>query len=258
MSALPISCIIPSRDRASMVGDAIASALAQSQPELEVIVVDDGSRDESGGVFEQFAGRIKLLRTGGDGVAAARNLALRHARGEYVAFLDSDDLWHPEKIATQWQFMRAHPELALTFTDYTLSERTADGRGWRVFKTRYYEGETTLGRLLERNFVGTLTVMARRDALTALGGFDTSLWLGSDYHLWLRVRRQHEIARIPEVLADYRWHAQSLTQGSVRRGRLAHRDVLLHVQRTEPELFRTAGVEPASLLRRSEERVAAT
>lgn len=233
-----------------MVGDAVQSALDQTLSGIEIIVVDDGSLDDSVQRLEGFSDAIRLLRTDGRGVAAARNLALAHARGTYVAFLDSDDRWRPEKLASQLRWMEQRPELALTFTDYTVSER-AGATSWRVTAVRRHEGELTLRRLLERNFIGTLTVMARRTVLVALGGFDETLERGSDYHMWLRLVRRHPIDRVPKVLADYRWHQDSLTGASLRQNRLNHHDVIDRLKRTDAALFRDSAVDPEALLQRS-------
>jgi glycosyltransferase involved in cell wall biosynthesis len=249
-----VTCILPTRDRAALVAEAIASALAQTHP-VEVIVVDDGSRDDTPAVLARFGTRIRRLQTAGEGVAAARNAALVAARGTFVAFLDSDDLWRPEKTARQLAVMRARPELALTFCDYTLSEPDGAG-GFRPRATRRFTGEPSLARLLERNFIGTLTVMARREVLLAAGGFTTALPRGSDYDLWVRVRRRHPIARVPEVLADYRWHAASLTGASRRRNTQNYVDVIERLAACDPELFAEAGATPAALLRAARRRLA--
>ncbi|HSP71769.1 MAG TPA: glycosyltransferase [Gaiellaceae bacterium] len=253
--SIAVSCVVPTRDRAALVGEAIASALGQGdEVALEVIVVDDGSRDDTAAVLARFGRDIRVIRTAGLGVAAARNAGLAAARGAFVAFLDSDDRWYAHKLALQLERMRREPALALAFTDYTLSER--DGAGWKVVATRRHQGELTLTRLLERNFVGTLTVLARREMLTALGGFEPSLMRGSDYDLWLRVRRRHAIARVPEVLADYRWHAASLTGASRVRNRQNHIDVIERLAAVDPGMFQACGADAAEILARARERLA--
>lgn len=250
-----MSCIIPTRNRAGLVGDAIASALGQSYKSLEVIVVDDGSTDGTSSVLARFGHHIRVLRTAGIGVAAARNLGLAAARGRYVAFLDSDDLWHTDKLALQLDFMRRRPDLGLSFTDYMVSERAGDG-SWRIVSTRRYHGESSLRRLVARNFIGALTVMARRDVITSTGAFDVSLERGSDYHLWLRIARRHPFARLPFVLADYRWHNDSLTGGSRKRGLESYADVISRLAASDPGLFALIEIDPNALLANAEQRFA--
>jgi glycosyltransferase involved in cell wall biosynthesis len=251
-----VSCIIPTRNRASLVGDAIASALGQSCDAIEVIVIDDGSNDGTSSVLARFGHRIRRLQTAGVGVAGARNVGLTAARGSYVAFLDSDDIWHPDKMALQLDFMHRRPDLGFSFTDYTLSERAGDG-SWRIVSTRRYEGEPSLRSLVEHNFVGTLTVMVRRDVLDAAGGFDVSLERGSDYDLWLRIASRHSFARVPFVLADYRWHKDSLTGGTQKRGLESYVDVISRLAASHPGLFALIETDPNALLADAERRFAA-
>ena len=250
---MTVTCILPTRDRAALVGDAIASALAQTHP-VEVIVVDDGSNDATSAVLDRYGSAIRRLRTAGEGVAAARNAALAVARGTFIAFLDDDDVWSAEKTARQLAVMSERPELALTFCDYTLSDPDGAG-GFRPRTTRRFEGDPSLARLLESNFIGTLTVMARRDVLLAVGGFAAALRRGSDYDLWLRVRRRHAIARVPAVLADYRWHRDSLTGASRRLNTQNYVDVIERLAVEDPGFFVEAGAAPAALVAAARRRM---
>jgi glycosyltransferase involved in cell wall biosynthesis len=242
-----VSCIIPTRDRAGWVGEAIDSALAQSHDALEIVVVDDGSVDSTLSVLSRYSDRIRVLRTTGVGVAGARNAGLDVARGAYVAFLDSDDVWRPEKLALQVPLMRERAGVGLSFTDYTRSTRAADGT-WQVLDTRRYEGEVSFVRLLERNFTGTLTIMVRREVFDDVGRFDTSLERGSDYDMWLRIGRRHALARVPHVLADYRWHADGLIGASRLRDLEAYCSVIERLAARDPRLFEQTGTNKDSLI----------
>ena len=249
-----VSCVIPTRDRAGWLGEAIESALAQTYAASEVIVVDDGSTDSTPSVLARYAGRVRVLHTGGVGVAAARNAAVSQAYGTYVAFLDSDDVWQPEKLALQASVMHNRADVVFSFTDYTRSTRAADG-AWQVVETRRYAGEVSFVRLLKRNFIGTLTVMARRDVLHDLGGFDTSLERGSDYDLWLRIARRHAIARVPHVLADYRWHEQGLTGASRLRDLESYCRVIERLAAQDPALFEQIGADKNALITAARHRM---
>src|SRR2546430_1228645 len=111
-----VSVILPVYNREKSVARAVESVLAQTYRPLELIVVDDGSTDGTRGVLEQFGGRIALLRQPNAGAYSARNLGLRHARGELVAFIDSDDIWLPHRLSAQVPLMR-RPDVGLVFGD---------------------------------------------------------------------------------------------------------------------------------------------
>jgi hypothetical protein len=151
--------------------------------------------------------------------------------------------------------MRARADVGLSFTDYTKSTRSADG-AWQVMATRRYEGEVSFPRLLERNFTGTLTVMVRREVLHQVGTFDTSLERGSDYDLWLRIARRWALARVPHVLADYRWHAESLTGGLRQRDLEAYCRVIERFAARDPALFEQVGADKDALIAAARQRMA--
>ncbi len=253
MSRVEVSCIIPTRDRAEWVGAAVESALSQTFNSVEVLVVDDGSRDETKSLLASFGSRIRVLETPGKGVAFARNLALSEAHGRYVAFLDADDWWHPEKIARQVDLFEKFPELGLCFTDYSISRRSKTG-AWQVAKTSSHGGDHNLQRLLKRNVIGTLTVMIPRKIITTAGGFNPQLTRGSDYELWLRIAARYPLRRISGVLADYRVHARSLTGTSSWRDSQTYLEVISLLGKQQPGLFTQAQLDPESLVAAGKER----
>lgn len=197
-----VSIVIPAYNRADTIARAIESVLAQDYPRLEVIVVDDGSTDATQGVVGGFADpRIRLARQANAGVSAARNRGIAEARGELVAFLDSDDEWLPGKVSAQVAlFQRASPRLGLVYTGF--SSVAADGsatmhqarhRGW-IYRD-----------LLARNVVTGCgsTSMFRRAALELVGGFDPSMPANEDYDLVLRAARFFEADCVAAPLARY-------------------------------------------------------
>ena len=125
MAARPgLSVIIPTYNRAALAPEAVASVLAQTWRDFEVLVVDDASTDGTAAALAAFGSRIRLLRHAFRlGVAAARNLGICAARGQWLAFLDSDDLWRPEKLARQMAYLTAHPKLVLCQTEETWERR---------------------------------------------------------------------------------------------------------------------------------------
>ncbi|MEO6966001.1 MAG: glycosyltransferase family 2 protein [Acidobacteriaceae bacterium] len=128
-----VSVVIPSYNYAALLREALNSVLAQTYKDIQVIVVDDGSTDDTSNVLNEFTGRVQAIRLGRSGISAARNCGIDVAHGEFIAFLDSDDLWSPEKIEKHLNFAMAHPETVVTYTD--ASQFSSEG----VTKTSFVE-----------------------------------------------------------------------------------------------------------------------
>ena len=216
-----VSVIMPAYNASPYIGEAIRSVIDQDYPNIELIVVDDGSVDGSAEVAESFGSRVKVIRQANAGVAAARNRGLAAARGELIAFLDADDLWLPGKLSAQVAYLSQHPETAVVYGVFTRwhakpdgsfdpppvpvvqnpqSPIVADHSGWI-----YTE-------LLLGSIVHVITAMIRRDVADRLGGFDESLPTGEDYDFWLRMSRQFRAVKLNRVLAYYRIHSTSITK----------------------------------------------
>ncbi|MCL4503557.1 MAG: glycosyltransferase [Deltaproteobacteria bacterium] len=211
MSAqIPVSVIIPTYNRAALVQEAVASVLAQSFRDFELIVVDDGSTDGTPEVLSPYASRLRFLRRENQsGVSAARNTGIAAARGEWLAFLDSDDLWLPEKLARQMAYLEEHPDLLICQT-----EETWVRRGIRVNQPQTHRkiGGQIFYQSLERCMVSPSAVMLHRRLLAQHGGFDEELPAAEDYDLWLRLGWRYEIGLVPEPLIIKRGgHADQLS-----------------------------------------------
>jgi glycosyltransferase involved in cell wall biosynthesis len=206
-----VSAVIPVYNRAEKVLAAIASALDQSWEKLEVIVVDDGSTDGTAeSVRSRFGGRVRLLPLPRNrGVSYARNRGIELSRGEFVAFLDSDDLWHPEKTARQLEFMFRHPDLLLSQTDEIWIRH-----GRRVNPCRHHlkpAGEI-FSACLARCVVTPSAVMMRRVFFARVGLFDEGLVACEDYDLWLRTACRFPVGLLPEkLLTRYGGHSDQLS-----------------------------------------------
>lgn len=216
-SARPaVTVVIPTFNRASIVGRAIRSVLGQTCQDWELIVVDDGSTDGTEPVVTGLSdNRIKYLRHDRKrGGGAARNTGLRYARGDYVAFLDSDDEWLPEKLQKELEvFRNSDPTVGLVYTSKIMLDergrvlgiRTAAKSGW-VYDT-----------LLDGNFIGSCSrVTAKKQALERVAGFDETLVSHQDWDLWLRVAKASKIACVPCCLVRRHMGSDQIT-GSVRR-----------------------------------------
>ncbi len=206
-----VSVIIPTYNRAGLVPEAVASVLAQSYRDFELLVVDDGSRDETPQALAPFRGEIKVLRhPRRRGVSAARNRGIAAARGEWLAFLDSDDLWRPEKLAAQMAWLKANPGFHLCQTGEIWIRH-----GVRVNPPASHvkAGGWIFFRALRRCLVSPSAVVLSRRLLEAHGGFDEGLPAAEDYDLWLRLSWRYEVGLVPEPLVVKRGgHADQLSR----------------------------------------------
>ena len=204
-----VTVVIPTYNRGPMVREAIESVLGQTYPSFELIVVDDGSTDDTMAQLGKYRSRLRLFSQARKGVSAARNVGAGQARGSLLAFLDSDDLWRPTKLAFQADFMELHPEIAVCQTDEIWIRN-----GVRVNPRAIHrkpEGDIFLPSL-DLCLVSPSAVMMRRDLFMALGGFDEALPVCEDYDLWLRIAIDHQVALIPEPLVIKRGgHADQLS-----------------------------------------------
>ena len=225
MSAKPcVSVIIPTYNRAALVAEAVASVLAQTWRDFEVLVVDDGSTDDTAAALAPFAGQVTVLRRPSRGGVSA-------ARGQWLAFLDSDDLWLPEKLSRQWAFLDAPPGLRLCQT-----EETWVRRGVRVNQPRTHRkiGGRIFYQSLERCLVSPSAVLLHRRLIEEHGGFDENLPAAEDYDLWLRLSWRYEVGLVPEPLIIKRsGHADQL---SAQWGLDRHRIRALVKLVAEPDL----------------------
>jgi len=204
-----VSVIIVARNREHLIGDAIRSALDQTFPDIEVIVVDDGSTDGTFDVARSFDG-VRAYRIEPTGIAWARNFAAQRASGNWLAILDSDDRWLPNKIEVQLKALK-ESELAFSATDAFLVDESGRRVGRLSERQRPYDGHV-FSHLVRSNFICTPTVMIDRQLFWQAGGFDPRMVSAEDYHLWLRTARTYPLLYIPEPLTEYRDHPQGRMQ----------------------------------------------
>lgn len=193
----PVSVIIPTHNRAGFLAQAIDSVLAQTYTNFELIVVDDGSTDETPSLLAAYGKALVSLRQENRGPAAARNAGIRAARHSLLAFLDSDDQFVKNKLALQVAAMEAQPELLISHTQETWFR---NGRHLNQKKRHAKEGGDIFARSLELCVVGMSTVMARRELFDRIGLFNESFPCCEDYELWLRVSCRHPFLLVDEPL----------------------------------------------------------
>jgi glycosyltransferase involved in cell wall biosynthesis len=200
-----ISVILPVWNRAREVGNAIDSALAQTMPPLEVIVIDDGSTDATPEVLARYGERIIVIRQSNQGVAAARNSGIAIARGELLAFLDSDDVWLPRKLELQAALFDADPALGLVHCGVDF-----EGMGVAVDGMEGAVSEEML-RLARRVIVSqSSSVMVPRRVAAEMGGFDARMRASEDWDFCYRVAVRYRVGFVPEVLVRHARHPSGL------------------------------------------------
>ena len=195
-----VAVIIPCYNAAPYVGRALNSVFAQTYRDYCVYAIDDGSSDDTAAVLHSYRDQIISLRQEHSGQAAARNHGIRHSDSPYIAFLDADDEWLPEKLERQVMMLRGAPRVGMVYSDCFTSGNRRDS-GSRFARV----GTPTGGRVFEQFLkvcgVYTPTVMVRRECLRDVGLFDETLTVSEDYNLWLRIAARCEIEVMPEVLA---------------------------------------------------------
>lgn len=204
-----VSVVIPVFNGAAFLAEAIGSVLNQTYTELECIVVDDGSTDNTAAIVKGFGNKIRYIRKANGGVASARNLGVTAANGEYLAFLDADDIWLPEKLSRQVELLRARPDLGLVYTGLYL-----------VDENFHHIGEMTPpdGRVALRNslllelpvMTISMTAALPTKVFHAVCGFDERLTTSADTDFGCRVASKYPVERISEPLALYRQHGEQM------------------------------------------------
>lgn len=245
-----VSVILPAYNREAYIAGAIESVLNQTVSNWELIVVDDGSTDGTLDSVRPYTvrhpGKVKVISQRNSGVAVARNTGIRHSRGTHVAFIDSDDTWHPRKLERQIAVSRRNPHLAFLYTGYQIVD--SSGRPQRTVRPdRRFQGD--ISRLLwtEENEILGPTLLVSRDKLFAVGLYDEHLRGAENLDLRLKLARLGPVAFIDDTLYYYRKHAESLT---------ADQETMLACTRAMIESHFEGARTPADLRLRSQVRAA--
>jgi glycosyltransferase involved in cell wall biosynthesis len=205
-----VSVIVPCYNSAAFLEEALRSALGQSYPEVEVVVVDDGSTDSSAEIARQFP--VRYIRQENRGLSEARNAGIRESKGSYLVFLDADDRLKPRAIETGLDALALRPDCALTVGDHVFiaadSSYLADSAKERHLHYHYEA-------LLKSNFIEMISsVLFRRSIFDEVGGFDATLRVAEDYELYLRIARGWPICSHGVIVAEYRMHGANASRDS--------------------------------------------
>jgi glycosyltransferase involved in cell wall biosynthesis len=222
-----VSVVIPAYNREQTVATAIRSVLAQSLPPLEVIVVDDGSTDSTAAVVTALSGtdpRIRLVSQPNAGISAARNTGIAQAKGEWVAFQDSDDEWFPAKLERQFQALAAMPGARAVYCGMLITGSAEETPGTGRTRITYHPDPSLtavagniLPTLLATNPISTQTLVASRSLLHEVGLFDTALKSLVDWDIGIRIAQATAIAFVDEPLAVQRFTPNSITRDRAKR-----------------------------------------
>jgi glycosyltransferase involved in cell wall biosynthesis len=203
-----VTAVMPAYNAERFVEQAITSILGQTYSPVECVVVNDGSTDGTAAVIDRLArlapDRVRCLHTDNHGVASARNTALRAARGEYVAFLDADDLWMPDKLARQVEALQGCPSVGMVYTGLHL----VDEEGRFIGRMRPASPEVGLRNtlLMERPVMSLMSALVRRDVLDRVGLFDPRLSTSADCDLVCRIALSHRVLALRDALYLWRLH----------------------------------------------------
>ena len=223
MEKLLISCIVPVFNGDRYLGEALDSILAQTYRPIEIIVVDDGSTDGTGELVARYGDRIRYVKQTNQGAPTARNVGLSVANGEFIAFLDADDLWHREKLERQMDRFEARPELDLCVTNlqrFWIPELEAERKQFQGHRL----AEVLPGYI-------TQTLLARRNLFDSVGAFNSSRQVGDPMDWFLRASERNAVMELlPELLVYQRLHKNNLSvELGTRRMKHHMQDAVLHV-----------------------------
>jgi len=206
-----VSAIITAYNSGRFINDAIASVMAQTRPIDEFVVIDDGSTDDTVQVVSSYSEKgVRYIWQSNRGASIARNRGIQETTGEYIAFLDADDIWLEEKTQRQMDFLLSHPDIALV---------SGAKWHWNVARNeRHLESQSlkktgALRRqILINNCIGNPSmVIMRRSVLKEVGLFNPCFHWGEDWELWIRFASQHKVAVLPEPVIVYRSHVDNLS-----------------------------------------------
>ncbi|HJU07860.1 MAG TPA: glycosyltransferase [Rhodanobacteraceae bacterium] len=234
-----VSVVVAACNAEATLVETLSSVAAQTYHDFELIVVDDGSSDATPRLLEICAQRwtwLRWERQENRGVAAARSRGIELARGEWIAFLDADDLWLPRKLDAQMAVVDRDPEVSLVYCDVRYLSRDREARH-SLFEERAHATGWVLRELFMNNFVYTSTALVKKSAVLEVGGFDRAHLVNEDVDLWLRIAERHKFGCVEEVLVKYRRAPGTLTRVHPYACLQRDLEIIDYWVRRRPDLF---------------------
>ena len=226
-----VSIIIPAYNCSKVITKTLVSVYEQTYQNWEIIIIDDGSTDDTKSALETHMDRIRYFYQENKGTAAARNAGVRRANGGLIAFLDNDDLWLPDKIALQVQAMQENPNIGLVFTDGKLFDENGILKNslineriqsW-IDQNKDEDPHVVKGWIARELFFGNIiasatSVLLRKESIESVGGFDEQISIADDYDIWLRIAQHYPVVLIYLPLYMWRYREDSASGPKENRG----------------------------------------
>ncbi len=232
-----VSVIIPVYNSATFIEKTILSALSQTYTDIEVIAVDDGSTDGSCEIIKRFTdSRLKLIKQKNAGVSAARNTGIQNSKGEFIALLDHDDLWYPEKLEKQIPLLEKSSDVGLVYSNASYIDAEGNQIDWQPPQFEPHRGNVVV-ELFVNDFIPCLTAVFKKKILEKTGLFNEKYRIAEEYDLFLKISRYCSIDYVDEVLACYRIHQANLSRNIID-GYLETIEILEDFYRTSAEFRR--------------------
>ncbi len=235
MKGVPaVSVVIPTYNRVALLKETVASVRNQTFDNLEIIVVDDGSLDDT---WEWLQGQrdIRAFKQTNKGIAAARNAGIAQARSPWIALLDHDDVWLPEKLSLQMEFVEKNPRVALVAARHIRLGKHIP----KPLKLQWISGDL-FADVYSKSFIHTSSVVVKKDVIESIGGFDSRYRFADEFDVWLKIARDHEIAYLNKCLVLIRFYDANTSHDRIRL-RKETQDILLRhydPEKISEQLFR--------------------
>jgi glycosyltransferase involved in cell wall biosynthesis len=242
-----VSVVTATYNMGNYLPETVGSVLAQTYQNYELIVVDDGSQDNTPEVMEQFSDnpKIRYVRLDSNrGQTVAKNRGLAEAKGRFIGFVDADNLWKPFKLEHQFPLFTKFGKTGVVYSDAEYID--GDGNVLPYINRSYHEGNIT-GKLLLSNFVNFNSALVKRECIQEVGGFDENLSMGIDWDLWLRISTKYEFAFLPEQTYSYRLWANQMSHQKAKRLNNAEK-IIEKFEKNHPGVVSTGVIDEAKAL----------